>query len=784
MSHVVIEPVATKRQRQQFLEFPWTLYRGDPNWIPPLRDNQRELTGFSKNPFYEYNRVQTFLASRDGEVVGRIAAILNQGHIDRYQDRRGFFGFFDCRDDQEAAHGLFEAVRQWFSDRGIYQLRGPVNPSLNHELGLLIEGFHSPPTFMMTYNPPYYQGLVESFGFTKAQDLYAYMGTRDMLPEVERKLGPISKQIIEYTGITLRPLDRKRFRADVHAFLSIYNRSLANTWGFVPMSQHEVEHTAKSLQYLIVPELSIAAELNGEMIGAVFGLPDFNPRIKEIDGRLFPFGFIHLLRNKQQIPRIRLISTNVLPEYQRMGVGLALMAGLAPQAIAWGVQEAEFSWVLESNLLSRGSLEKGGTKRDKVFRVYDLAFEPTGAAPSANSAGENSVGRPAVECAAQIVKLVAEQVEVRPVTTEAGRRDFVRLPWRIYDNDPVWVPPLEMQVREAIDPRAHPFYLHGAAQPMVAYLNGQPVARLVVSDDPNYNQAHGERVACFGMFETINEPVVCGRILDAAAQWARERGLNVLRGPIDYSVNYPCGLLIDGYNQRPVVMTNHNPPYYRYLLEVWGLEKVRDLYAWDFQDPNTLLGKWKDRIEKIMRRAKLTIRPARADRIDEEIALCRGLYNESHKDLWGFVHLTDAEFRWMARDVARLCDPRQVLLAEIEGKPIGMCITLPDLNAAIQPLGGRLAPYGLPINLARLYWRMRRVSGCRLMVLDVIQEYRRRGVADLLIYYTLLYGREMGQYNHAELSWTLEDNDAVNRVIEAVGGRKYKTYRIYQKAIG
>jgi len=313
MSELVIERVETARQKREFLRFPWTLYRGAPNWIPPLRGAQKELVGYRPHPFYARNAVQTFIATRGGRTVGRVAAILNLGHIFRFNERRGFFGFFDCEDDQEAADGLLGAVRDWFADQDVHLLRGPTNPSLNYELGLLIEGFDSPPTFMMTYNPPYYARLLENFGFRKTQDLYAFWGHVDMLPAIDAKLGPIAEQIMERYDVRLRSLDTSRFQQDVELFLNIYNRSLSGTWGFVPMSAEEIRHMSAGLRHVIVPEMAIAAEIDGRVIGASFGLPDYNPRIRDIDGRLFPFGFIHLLRNRRAINRIRLISTTVLP---------------------------------------------------------------------------------------------------------------------------------------------------------------------------------------------------------------------------------------------------------------------------------------------------------------------------------------------------------------------------------------------------------------------------------------------------------------------------------------
>jgi len=383
MSEVVVIAVSTRRQKRQFLELPWTLYRADPNWIPPLRAHQKQMVGYAYHPFYDTNEIQTFLAYRSGEPCGRIAAILNRGHIERYQEQRGFFGFFESVDDQQVANSLFDAVREWFARRGIGSLRGPTNPSLNYELGLLIEGFDSPPTFMMTYNPPYYAKLIENYGFRKAQDLYAYVGRIDQLPEVATKLGRIVEQLIEHHGVRFRHLNPKNFLPEVEAFLDIYNRSLVNTWGFVPMSRNEVRHMAKALRWLIVPELTVGVEVEGRVVGAVFGLPDYNPRIKQINGRLFPFGFIRLLRDKHKIKRIRLISTNVIPEYQRLGLGLVLMHGLVPKVREWGIEEGEFSWVLESNLLSRGSLEKGGAKRTKTYRVYDLDPQSEQSAASA-----------------------------------------------------------------------------------------------------------------------------------------------------------------------------------------------------------------------------------------------------------------------------------------------------------------------------------------------------------------------------------------------------------------
>ncbi|NQU24653.1 MAG: hypothetical protein HQ567_25505 [Candidatus Nealsonbacteria bacterium] len=773
MPDLHVRPVSTRREKKLFLELPWKMHRDDPNWIPPLRGNQAELVGYRPNPFYDRNRIQTFLAWRDGEVCGRVAAILNQGHIQQYNERLGFFGFFECIDDQEVAAGLFDAVVAWFAGQGIFKVRGPMNPSLNHELGLLVEGFDSSPTFMMTYNPEFYARLIEDYGFAKVQDLYAYFGHREMLPKIQGKLEPVALQIIERYDVHLRTLDRSRFLEDVQGFLSVYNRALANTWGFVPMSPAEIIHTAKGLQHLIVPELAVVAEVDGKMVGSSFALPDYNPRIKQIDGRLFPFGFIRLLRKREQIKRVRIISTNVIPEYQRMGVGLVLMHGLMPLAMKWDLQEAEFSWVLESNMLSRGSLEKGGAKQSKTYRLYDFdAGGPDGEASA-----------PQQKPTAIAVREPSGPLEVHEVQSRRDLDRFVKLPWKIYANDPQWVPPLIKEVKEFLDPRKHPFYLHGEAAKFLVTRGGVVQGRILVSDDPRYNEEQGTNVGCFGMFECVDDREAAGALLDTAAGWLRGRGRDAVMGPIDYSTNYPAGLLVDGFDTPPRFMMNHHRPYYAALLESWGLTKTMDLYAWWFTDRLDMVGKWRDRLQRIAKRSRITVRPFRKDDFDAEVERCRAIYNQALQGVWGFVALTDAEFRYFGKQLFRIGDPNLVLFAEVDDEPVGIALTLPDVNEMIAPLDGRLTRFGLPVGLLRFMRRQRHVKTARMVLLDVVKGYRRRGIAELLILETLDYGKNTVGFTGAELGWTLETNDMVNRTVERVGARRYKTYRVYEKSL-
>ena len=372
MSQLEVIPVGSRSERKLFFNFPWDHYRGDPHWVPPIRMVQKELLNFRKHPFYDDAEIQCFVALRNGKPCGRIAAIVNHAHNRRYEENRGFFGFFETEENEETTGGLFDAARAWFAERDIQAIRGPVNPSLNYEIGTLVDGFHEAPWFMMTYNKPYHDRLIKGYGFRKAQDAFAFWGHVNMLEEVTKRLHNLSHIVLDRFKLKCRPMDISRFEDELRVFLDIYNQSLVSTWGFVPMSDGEVAKQATGMKRMIVPELTAMAEIDGRPVGTMFGLLDYNPRIQAIDGKLFPFGFLKLLRKPTDLKRVRLISTNVLPEYQSWGIGIALVGRLVPAALEWGIQEAEFSWVLESNDLSYKTLKKGGAKITKQYRIYDF----------------------------------------------------------------------------------------------------------------------------------------------------------------------------------------------------------------------------------------------------------------------------------------------------------------------------------------------------------------------------------------------------------------------------
>jgi len=377
----------------------------------------------------------------------------------------------------------------------------------------------------------------------------------------------------------------------------------------------------------------------------------------------------------------------------------------------------------------------------------------------------------------------ASEIQVRQVSTRRDRDEFVRFPWQVQAGDPHWAPPLLLERKAFIDPKRHPFYRHGSAVQFLAYRDGRPVGRIQASDDPRYNADHGENVGCFGLFDCIDDPAAADALLSTAAAWLRARGRSTVRGPIDYSTNYASGLLVDGFDTPPRVMMNHNPPYYAELLQGWGLSKAKDLYAWWFNGSGGVLDNWVRRADRLAQRGGVTIRPARFGDFEAELARCKDVYNQAWEQHWSFVKMTDAEFRHLAHDLRRMAAPESILLAEIEGRPVGLCLTLPDVNEAIAPLDGRLTTWGLPIGLARLMWNMKRIKTARLAVLGVLPGYRRRGVAELLILRALTHGKNVQGYTGAELGWTLEDNELINRTIESVGGQRYKTYRIYERPL-
>ena len=372
MSDAITVRAATSwRDRRRFQRLPWMIYANDPNWVPPILAQERLLLGWGRHPFFDHAEMVTLLAERDGKVAGRLAVFVNDIHNVKYDEKRGFFGFFECVDDLAVARELFAAGQAWLRQRGMTAWRGPVNPSLNYTCGLLIDGFGSPPVFLMTYNPPYYAALIEACGFAKSQDMYAYEMDVALLAKLVDRYKPAVMSSLEGDDFVVRRFDRKHFAAEIRTFLEIYNRALDGTWGFTPLQEGEVAHIAKEMGQIIAPEFAAFAVVDGVAVGAVLALLDYNQIIRKLNGRLLPFGVFRILWGRRRINVARAMAVTMLPEYQQSGLGIVLLDRLVESAKPWGLKGWEFSWVLESNEASRGSLRRAGTKLTKTYRIYD-----------------------------------------------------------------------------------------------------------------------------------------------------------------------------------------------------------------------------------------------------------------------------------------------------------------------------------------------------------------------------------------------------------------------------
>jgi GNAT superfamily N-acetyltransferase len=377
---------------------------------------------------------------------------------------------------------------------------------------------------------------------------------------------------------------------------------------------------------------------------------------------------------------------------------------------------------------------------------------------------------------------VSSPVEISLVSLRKDRAAFIKFPWRIYKNDPAWVPPLIIERKAFLDRKRHPFYLHGDAALFLAKRGGEIVGRIMASDDPNYNALHQSNVGCFGLFEAIDDREVAAALFRAASDWLRAKGRDEIMGPIDYSTNYVCGLLIDGFEHPPTILTSHNPPYYERLIESCGFSKVIDFYAWWFPDAAGAVPRLRRLAAKFGKRNSATIREGNLKNIGGEAQRLREIYNQAWSENWGFVPFTEAEIEHMTRELKPIVIPEWTLFAEVDAEPVGFILAVPDINVALQKINGRLTRFGLPIGLIKLLYHKSRIKKGRLIALGVIEKYRRAGIAEMLV----LRVMEHGMINRGvvgELSMTLENNFMINRFLEAIGATQYKTYRIYRRPL-
>ena len=361
-----------------------------------------------------------------------------------------------------------------------------------------------------------------------------------------------------------------------------------------------------------------------------------------------------------------------------------------------------------------------------------------------------------------------------------GSRDtaaFVGLPYALHRSDPFWTPPLRRDVRAQLSRKENPFFDHADAEYFLARSAGRVAGRIAAVHNRLHNEVHGDRVGFFGFFESVRDPAVVAALLDAAAGWLRGHGLAVMRGPASFSLNDEAGMLVDGFDTPPTVMMPHNPRHYPDLLEGAGFRKAKDLLAYRSTD-DRLPARLVEGTAVLERRHGITTRTLEKRRFGAEVELIKRLYNAAWKRNWGFVPMTEREIAHLAAQLRPVVVPELVAFAETEGRHIGFGVALPDLNVALRRNpSGRLFP-----GLVKVWWAARRIDRIRVLLLGTRPEWRGKGVDALLYKRIWEEGRRRG-YRWAEAGWVLEDNHAMRNGLERMGFERYKTYRLYDRAL-
>lgn len=381
MPDLTVQVVRSQRDLERFIHFPWMVYKDDPYWVPPLLSERKEFLSRDHNPFFEHAEVDYFLGLRDDQVVGTIAAISNEMYNEFQGTNVGFFGFFEVLEDPQAARMLLDEAERWVKQKGHDAILGPAQFSSNDELGLLIDGFDDAPRILMTYNPQRYQTHLETNGYRKAMDLWAYsLPVAEFAANTPPKLIRVVEKIRKRRNLTVRTLDMQRFEEDVRAFKDIYNASWEKNWGFVPLTDAEIDMMAKQLKQIIDPDLVIIVEAEGRIIGASISLPDLNQPLKKAYPNPDTPELITMLKLLWhwklggRLDWIRVFALGVLPEYRGTGVDALMYMETARNAIPKGFKYAEMSWILENNDMMNRAIRAIGGEVYKTYRMYQKSL--------------------------------------------------------------------------------------------------------------------------------------------------------------------------------------------------------------------------------------------------------------------------------------------------------------------------------------------------------------------------------------------------------------------------
>jgi len=367
-----VRPVASPADLMRFIKLPLRLYRGDPNFVPHLISERRRF--FSQaNPLFEFTEVHYLLARDEhGKVIGRLSAHINRRHNEFWNEKTGFFGFFECAERFEAARALMEAAEAWLRQRGMTAVRGPFNFSTNEECGFLAKGFDSPPVLMMPYTKPYYLEFMDRLGYRRVKDLFAYYYEYGgYIPEY---LVRLSSRVQDRTGVTVRTIQKKNFEESVAKVMQIYNSAWARNWGFVPMTEAEFRYMAQELKPILDPAIALIAEKDGRPVAFSLSLPDYNVVLRKMRGRFLPLGWLHFLLGRRSIDRIRIIILGVIEQYRNQGIDILLYYDTFRNGLPRGYRSCEMSWVLEDNVRMIRPIERMGARHYKTYRIYEKAL--------------------------------------------------------------------------------------------------------------------------------------------------------------------------------------------------------------------------------------------------------------------------------------------------------------------------------------------------------------------------------------------------------------------------
>ena len=375
MSNIVVREVEGKSGIREFVDVMWKIYdqKKFPQWVPPLRLSVIEALDTVHNPFYKRADIQLFIAERDGKPVGRIAAVHNKAHNEFHNDKVGFYGFFESIDDQAVADELFSAAASWLKKRGLVQMQGPMNPSTNHECGLLVRGQSQHPTIQTTWNPKYYEELHDRNGLTKAKDLVAYIIAREKNVELPQKVKDhVARLRSQNSNVKFRDFNLKDFKNEVERCFEIYNSAWEKNWGFFPMTKEEFIFAAKDMKMIMDPKMAFIAEVDGKPAGFMLAIPDLNHVFKRIPtGKLFPTGIFKLLIGKKMVKSVRIITFGVKPEFRGTGIFALFTMESFERASKYGYLAGEASWILEDNVEMNKPWVDLGAPLYRRWRIYE-----------------------------------------------------------------------------------------------------------------------------------------------------------------------------------------------------------------------------------------------------------------------------------------------------------------------------------------------------------------------------------------------------------------------------